>query len=79
MRDFMEGDIKVKVVGRSEVQVEARVEKEEGGCKSSRSFRRRFHLPGVLDVDAVTSALSSDGVLTIKAPKGGAVAGKKGY
>lgn len=76
MRDFQGGDVQVKVVGRSEVQVEARLEKEERGCKSSRSFRRRFHLPGVLDVDAVTSALSSDGILTIKAPKGRRAAGK---
>lgn len=76
MRDFLGGDVKVKVVGRSEVQVEGRLEKEEGGCTSSRSFRRRFQLPGVLDVAAVTSALSSDGVLTIKAPKGRSAAGK---
>ncbi|KAG0721980.1 Heat shock protein 22 [Chionoecetes opilio] len=77
VRDFLEGDVKVKVVGRSEVQVEGRVETEEGGRKASRSFRRRYHLPGVVDVKAVTSALSSDGVLTIKAPKGSAAAGKR--
>lgn len=76
MRGFQGGDLQVKVVGGSEVQVEGRMEKDEEGCKSSRSFRRRFQLPGVLDVNAVTSALSSDGVLTIRAPKGRLAAGK---
>ena len=78
MHDFLGGDIKVKVVGKSEVQVEGRIEKEEDGSVSMRSFCRSFHLPGVVDVDAVTSALSSDGVLTIKAPKGAGGAGKGG-
>lgn len=76
MRGFQGGDVQVKVVGGSEVQVEGRLEKKEGGSKSSRSFRRRFQLPGVLDVDAVTSALSSDGILTIRAPKSRPAAGK---
>ncbi|XP_050702171.1 serine-rich adhesin for platelets-like isoform X2 [Eriocheir sinensis] len=76
VRDFQGGDVRVKVVGSSQVQVEGRLEKEEGGRSSTRSFRRRFHLPGVLDVAAVTSALSSDGVLTIRAPKGRPAAGK---
>uniref|UniRef100_A0A0P4VY54 SHSP domain-containing protein n=2 Tax=Scylla olivacea TaxID=85551 RepID=A0A0P4VY54_SCYOL len=78
VHDFLGGDIKVKVVGRNEVQVEGRIEKEEGGCMSMRSFCRSFHLPGVVDVDAVTSCLSSDGVLTIKAPKGAAGSGRGG-
>ena len=77
MRDFLEGDIKVKVVGKNEVQVEGKVEKQEESCTSTRSFRQWFQLPGVVDVNAVTSALSSDGVLTIKAVKGG-VASSKG-
>ncbi|KAK8382844.1 hypothetical protein O3P69_011416 [Scylla paramamosain] len=78
VHDFLGGDIKVKVVGRNEVEVEGRIEKEEGGCMSMQSFCRSFHLPGVVDVDAVTSCLSSDGVLTIKAPKGAAGAGRGG-
>ncbi|XP_045113788.1 uncharacterized protein LOC123506027 [Portunus trituberculatus] len=78
VHDFLGGDIKVKVVGRSDVQVEGRIEQEEGGSVTVQSFRRSFHLPGVVDVDAVTSALSSDGVLTIKAPKGASGASKGG-
>ncbi|XP_049938376.1 alpha-crystallin A chain-like isoform X2 [Schistocerca serialis cubense] len=35
----------------------------------SRQFTRRYKLPENTDIDAVTSKLSSDGVLTIKAPK----------
>ena len=36
---------------------------------SKKSFKRCFYLPGSIDMKNVTSALSSDGVLTILAPK----------
>ncbi|XP_042236009.1 protein lethal(2)essential for life-like [Homarus americanus] len=51
------------------VEVEGRVEKQEGELKSNKSFCRRFNLPGVVNLDTITSAISSDGVLTIRAPK----------
>ena len=54
--------------GRSLV-VEAQTSCEEGTSSSSRSFRRVFSLPSSVDVTSVNSALSSDGVLTIVAPK----------
>nr|XP_053643461.1 uncharacterized protein LOC128696305 [Cherax quadricarinatus] len=69
VRDFLSGDVRVKAVGRNEVLVEGSVEKQEGCFKSTKSFSRRFTLPGVVNVNDVTSALSSDGVLTITAPK----------
>ncbi|XP_037777054.1 heat shock protein 22-like [Penaeus monodon] len=43
--------------------------KEEGDFKSMKSFCRRFNFPGKVDMEAVTSAMSSDGVMTITAPK----------
>ncbi|KAK3853398.1 hypothetical protein Pcinc_040066 [Petrolisthes cinctipes] len=80
VRDYIKGDIKVKVVGDDEVQVEGEVleEEEEGGngAKSRRRrrrFHRRFHLPGVkveeVEGGMVTAGLSSDGVLTLTVPK----------
>lgn len=51
------------------IVVEGQTSCEEGTSSSSRSFRRVFSLPRNADVAAITSALSSDGVLTIVAPK----------
>nr|XP_027228839.1 alpha-crystallin A chain-like [Penaeus vannamei] len=75
VHDFMNEDVKVKVVDNKEVVVEGRAEKNDGTLRSSKSFCRRFTLPGAVDMNAVTSAMSSDGVLTITAPK---IANKKG-
>ncbi|XP_063586536.1 uncharacterized protein LOC134764002 isoform X2 [Penaeus indicus] len=68
--DFMRGDVKVKVVDEKELVVEGRVEKEEGSSSvSSHSFRRRFSLPHRTNMTHITSVMSSDGILTITAPK----------
>ncbi|XP_037777726.1 LOW QUALITY PROTEIN: uncharacterized protein LOC119574521 [Penaeus monodon] len=69
VHDFMNEDVKVKVVENKEVVVEGRAEKNDGTLRSSKSFCRRFTFPGAVDMNAVTSAMSSDGVLTITAPK----------
>ncbi|XP_037777730.1 protein lethal(2)essential for life-like [Penaeus monodon] len=68
VHDFKSGDVKVRVED-NQVVVEGRVEKEEGDFKSMKSFCRRFNFPSKVDMEAVTSAMSSDGVLTITAPK----------
>ncbi|XP_037777742.1 protein lethal(2)essential for life-like [Penaeus monodon] len=68
VHDFKSGDVKVRVED-NQVMVEGRVEKEEGDFKSMKSFCRRFNFPGKVNMEAVTSAMSSDGVLTITAPK----------
>ncbi|XP_063586555.1 uncharacterized protein LOC134764020 [Penaeus indicus] len=69
VHDFLDGEVKVKVVGEKEVVVEGRVERREGGGSSAHSFRRRFSLPHFTDMSAITSVMSSDGILTITAPK----------
>lgn len=69
MSDFMGGDLQVKAVEQNVLLVEGRVGKEEGGKSSTKSFSRRFQLPGVVEVDGITSALSKDGILIITAPK----------
>ncbi|XP_037777745.1 protein lethal(2)essential for life-like [Penaeus monodon] len=61
VHDFKSGDVKVRVED-NQVVVEGRVEKEEGDFKSMKSFCRRFNFPGKVDMEAVTSAMSSDGV-----------------
>nr|XP_027233919.1 uncharacterized protein LOC113825302 [Penaeus vannamei] len=71
VQDFMNGDLKVKVAGETEVVVEGRVERREEGSSSvsSYSFRRRFSLPEHIDMTAITCIMSSDGILTISASK----------
>ncbi|XP_063586986.1 protein lethal(2)essential for life-like [Penaeus indicus] len=66
VHDFKSGDVKVRVE-ENQVVVEGRVEKEED--ESMKSFYRRFNFPGKVNMEAVASAMSSDGVLTITAPK----------
>ena len=61
----------VRAVGDSELVVEGRQRTpslNSAGYSSSRAFQQRFVFPG-LQVEDVTSSVSSDGVLTITAPK----------
>lgn len=68
VRHFEPDEITVKVVDRC-VVIEARhEEKRDGHGSVSRQFVRRYQLPERADVDRVSSALSSDGVLTVTAP-----------
>ncbi|XP_042889737.1 protein lethal(2)essential for life-like [Penaeus japonicus] len=69
VQEFKSGDVKVRVEDDKQVVVEGRMEKEEDDFKSMKSFYRRFNFPGKVNLEAVTSAISSDGVLTITAPK----------
>ncbi|KAK3873930.1 hypothetical protein Pcinc_021087 [Petrolisthes cinctipes] len=70
VHDFVSGDLKVKVVGERQVMVEGRLETNTGDlAMSSNCFRRKFCLPQDTNMEAITSAMSSDGVLTIIAPR----------
>lgn len=70
VQDFSSsGEMTVQFLSERELLVEGRVE-EEGKCsRSCRRFQRCFLMPGPVDLQAVTSVLSADGVLTITAPK----------
>ncbi|XP_076061805.1 uncharacterized protein LOC143037444 isoform X2 [Oratosquilla oratoria] len=68
VKDFRDGELSVKVVDDS-VVTEGRIERKQGGSTSTHSFRQRFSLPKSVDLEAVTSTISSDGILTITAPK----------
>ncbi|XP_042240603.1 uncharacterized protein LOC121878438 [Homarus americanus] len=70
VHDFMDGEVKVKVVGETEVVVEARTKTNNGEfSRSCQSFRRRFSLPDLTEIESITSVISSDGILTVTVPK----------
>lgn len=70
VHDFMEGELKLKVVGERTVMVEGSTEANNGKFSlSKQSFRRKFSLPQSINMDAISAVISSDGILTISAPK----------
>lgn len=66
---FAPNEINVKVVDNS-ILVEAKHEEraENGQSYVSRHFTRRYVLPDEFNINDVVSTLSSDGILTVKAP-----------
>lgn len=68
--DLVDKEVKVKVVGERQVMVEGRW---KTNCSDfplfSYNIRRRFYLPGDTNMDAISSVMTSDGVLTINAPR----------
>ena len=69
VRDFKEGDVKVKVVDENELVIEGSVEKRQDNSVSKKSFLRRFVFPGLVGANSVSSAVSSDGVLSVSIQK----------
>lgn len=68
IRDYNPSDLTVKTDEHS-VEVEGKHEEYRYGRRYvSRSFNRRYTLPPGYNGNAITSELSSDGILTIKAP-----------
>jgi len=60
----------VKAVGDGELVVEGkRVGAAGGGAGVTSSFSKRVKLPGLVELDRVSSSLSPKGVLTVTAPK----------
>lgn len=77
MHDFMVGDIKVKLLSGNNILVQAFKEKN-AAPNATPYFQRRFVFPYHIDVEAVSCLLSSDGVLTVTAPKKPEVAEEDG-
>ncbi|ROT62328.1 heat shock protein 21 [Penaeus vannamei] len=69
--DFLGGDVTVRLVEGKELLVEGQAERQDGGRVSRVSFVRRFALPELVERDAVSCVLSSDGILTIVSEKKG--------
>lgn len=69
VQHFKPNEITVKTVDNNTVVVEGKhEEKEDEHGHIYRHFVRRYTLPKEFDVKDITSTLSSDGVLTVKAP-----------
>lgn len=66
-KDFRPEDINVKTVDRKLI-VQARHEEKSAGRSSVREFSREFVLPGNVDPQRVTAAMTDDGRLNLEAP-----------
>ncbi|XP_059479752.1 protein lethal(2)essential for life-like [Neocloeon triangulifer] len=66
---FTPAELSVKVQGNAVVVEGKHEERADDHGYISRHFVRRYVLPEQYDLDQVNSSLSSDGVLTISAPK----------
>ncbi|KAJ8955718.1 hypothetical protein NQ318_008590 [Aromia moschata] len=72
VQQFKPEEISVKVTGDNSITIEGKhEEKRDEHGYISRHFVRRYVLPENCDIKQVQSKLSSDGVLTITAPKVG--------
>lgn len=69
VQQFRPDEIEVKVVDRSVVIHAKHEEKRDEHGWISREFTRRYLIPEQCDIDRVASKLSSDGVLSIVAPR----------
>lgn len=69
VQQFSPEEITVKTVGNNVIVEAKHEERQDEHGYVSRHFVRRYALPPSHDVINVTSSLSSDGVLTITAPK----------
>lgn len=68
VEQFKPNEVKVKVQDNTVIVEGKHEEREDDHGFISRHFVRRYALPKEVDVSQLTSTLSSDGVLTIKAP-----------
>lgn len=68
VQHFQPNEISVKTENNSVVVQAKHEEKRDGHGFISREFTRRYDLPKGFKVEDVTSNLSSDGILSIKAP-----------
>lgn len=78
VQQFAPNEITVKATGNNSITVEAKhEEKQDEHGFISRHFVRKYVIPKGHNVDKITSTLSSDGVLTITAPKVDALKGEE--
>lgn len=68
VHQFSPNEITVKTVDNSVIVEGKHEERPDEHGFISRQFTRRYELPNDYDVNSLTSELSSDGVLTVKAP-----------
>ena len=69
VHDFINGgEVNVKTLDEVEIVVEGHVKRKVGNTTSTKSFKRTFILPDI-EPESITSVVSSDGILIIKALK----------
>lgn len=68
VKQYKPEEVTVKVMDCSLVIEAKHEEKQDDKIIVSRQFMRRYLLPARVDVDQVTSTISTDGILTITAP-----------
>lgn len=68
VQHFQPNEISVRTENNSVVVHAKHEEKQDNHGFISREFTRRYELPDGFKVEDVTSSLSSDGILTVKAP-----------
>lgn len=71
---FQPSEVTVKTVDNTVVVEGKHEERDDGHGSVQRHFVRKYTLPDDYDMSALNSALSSDGVLTLKAPPPHAIA-----
>lgn len=69
VQDFKPEEINVKAVDNAVVIEGKHEERKDNEGFISRHFTRRYELPKGIDLQKIESTLSSDGVLTLQAPK----------
>ncbi|ENN70711.1 protein lethal(2)essential for life isoform X2 [Dendroctonus ponderosae] len=69
VQQFAPNEITVKTTGNSIIVEGKHEEKQDEHGFISRHFVRRYVLPSDNDIEEVVSSLSSDGILTVTAPK----------
>lgn len=71
VQDYKPEEIVVKTLDGNAIQIEGKHEEKHDGGKGfiSRQFVRKFVLPKGHDIKNAVSSVSSDGILTITAPK----------
>lgn len=77
VHQFAPNEITVKTVDRAVIVEAQHEEKEDALGYISRHFRRRYMLPEEYHIQDVVAMLSSDGVLTVKAPPPGSDTGAR--
>lgn len=78
VQQFKPNEITVKMVDNNTVLIEGNhEERQDDHGYISRHFVRKYQLPKEVDANLLVSSLSSDGILTIKAPKNVILEGKK--
>nr|XP_034170830.1 protein lethal(2)essential for life-like [Osmia lignaria] len=69
VQQFAPEEVTVKVVGKNVIIEGKHEEKQDEHGWISRQFVRKYLVPEQCDIDQIQSSLSSDGVLTITAPR----------